>query len=395
MPTTYYLSPSGNDAAAGSQAAPWASLAKAQSVLANGDTLLMQGGFRGSLKLQSKTGITLAPYGQGVIINGTVELHECDNATLSHITIDATGAANGLLAVNNDRNSQHSGVVVDTVSVSGASGVGILFQGNFRGWNNVKLANCQVSNCGLATWANNYGADGIHFESWAIAPDATHSPNTNITVTGCKVWNVAGNGITFFCVDGGTVSGNECWANHTQGFESSNINAITISGNKFHDQIGGPSDGAGIDLGWGAQNCIVQDNQCWGNNGSGIQINQQGQPRLNRGHIIRRNILTFNGNGSPNGNQTEYGQFHVWGAASNIQFTGNVCIARPGTNKGKASCVRIHNGSQPNATQFVTNLNITGNTLITYGGVPLYDLTPQALAGAKGLVTTPNTQASY
>ena len=42
--SVYYVSPSGSDSAAGSQAAPWKSIAHAQSVAAAGDTVYFRGG---------------------------------------------------------------------------------------------------------------------------------------------------------------------------------------------------------------------------------------------------------------------------------------------------------------------------------------------------------------
>ena len=41
---TYYVAPNGNDGAAGTQAAPWASIARAQSVASAGDTVYFRGG---------------------------------------------------------------------------------------------------------------------------------------------------------------------------------------------------------------------------------------------------------------------------------------------------------------------------------------------------------------
>ncbi|MFB9615761.1 DUF1565 domain-containing protein, partial [Kutzneria kofuensis] len=41
---TYYVAPSGNDSAAGTQTAPWASIAHAQAVVQAGDTVYFRGG---------------------------------------------------------------------------------------------------------------------------------------------------------------------------------------------------------------------------------------------------------------------------------------------------------------------------------------------------------------
>src|SRR3712207_951145 len=42
--TVYYVAPNGNDSAAGSQAAPWASIARAQALAQAGDTVYFRGG---------------------------------------------------------------------------------------------------------------------------------------------------------------------------------------------------------------------------------------------------------------------------------------------------------------------------------------------------------------
>ncbi|WP_030434457.1 right-handed parallel beta-helix repeat-containing protein [Actinoplanes subtropicus] len=41
---TYYVAPGGSDSAAGTQSAPWASVAHAQSVASAGDTVYLRGG---------------------------------------------------------------------------------------------------------------------------------------------------------------------------------------------------------------------------------------------------------------------------------------------------------------------------------------------------------------
>src|SRR5687767_10465530 len=41
---TYYVAPNGNDSAAGTQAAPWASIARARAVATAGDTVYFRGG---------------------------------------------------------------------------------------------------------------------------------------------------------------------------------------------------------------------------------------------------------------------------------------------------------------------------------------------------------------
>ena len=41
---SYYVAPNGNDSAAGTQAAPWASIARAQTVAQPGDTVYFRGG---------------------------------------------------------------------------------------------------------------------------------------------------------------------------------------------------------------------------------------------------------------------------------------------------------------------------------------------------------------
>jgi len=41
---TYYVAPTGSDSAAGSQTAPWATIAKAQSMAAAGDTVYFRAG---------------------------------------------------------------------------------------------------------------------------------------------------------------------------------------------------------------------------------------------------------------------------------------------------------------------------------------------------------------
>ncbi len=73
--TTYYVSATGSDTAAGTQAAPWASIAHAQSVVAAGDTVYFRGG-------------TYA-YSAGVNTCGGVQ-----TATVNAIVLNKSGSAN-------------------------------------------------------------------------------------------------------------------------------------------------------------------------------------------------------------------------------------------------------------------------------------------------------------
>ena len=61
--STYYISPTGNDSANGSSAAPWATLVKAMSSMKGGDTLIVNDGtYTGASNAITHNG-TYPPYG--------------------------------------------------------------------------------------------------------------------------------------------------------------------------------------------------------------------------------------------------------------------------------------------------------------------------------------------
>ncbi|MFI8829649.1 DUF1565 domain-containing protein [Streptomyces afghaniensis] len=75
----YYVAPNGNDGAAGTQAAPWASIARAQAVAKAGDTVYFRGGTytytRANSACSSQTAkvdaITLNRSGSGIWVSGS------------------------------------------------------------------------------------------------------------------------------------------------------------------------------------------------------------------------------------------------------------------------------------------------------------------------------------
>lgn len=128
MAATYYVSPTGNDAATGDSAAPWKTLPYALTRLAGGDTLVLTNG--------SYPGGFVIP----AIIKGSVNAPTTIKAETKW---KARINGSGQMEHGIDIASGADYVVIDGLEVSGAVGVGIKFYGNYT-----TVRNCWVHhNC--------------------------------------------------------------------------------------------------------------------------------------------------------------------------------------------------------------------------------------------------------
>jgi hypothetical protein len=135
-PKTYFVDPAGNDAANGSEAAPFATIQKAADVVNPGDTVRIRGGVYGPV-LMSRSGnyfgrtITFqAEPGQEVVIDGAglerpvravIDTNSCDYIRLMGLTvrnaplcgIGAYGSWRISIESCRTENTAHSGIIID------------------------------------------------------------------------------------------------------------------------------------------------------------------------------------------------------------------------------------------------------------------------------------------
>ena len=121
----YYVSTEGSDDAAGTQDAPFRTIAKAVSVLRAGEkVIVMDGEYTENLSIiksydEADSFVISAQNAGKVTVNGNVAIVDSSNVTVSGINVNNT-AGNVAVVVNNS-----TGIKLDSASVSAASGNGI------------------------------------------------------------------------------------------------------------------------------------------------------------------------------------------------------------------------------------------------------------------------------
>lgn len=230
---TYYVATTGSDSNAGTQAAPFKSITKAQSVAASGDTVYIRGGTYSSFTVASsdstyhyvhalsKSGITYANYpGESVVFN------------FSSIPTDLRVAGFYITGSNiTIRGFQVTGVPVGSQKQSEC----------FRIYGSTASANFDKCVC------HDNGANGFYFTNHSkgsctncdsynnIGPTSASIGNTDgfgahgdgVTFTGCRSWHNSDDG--YDCIASyGANTFDHCWAyNMTAGGDS---NGFKIGG---------------------------------------------------------------------------------------------------------------------------------------------------------------------
>ncbi|MBO0822674.1 MAG: right-handed parallel beta-helix repeat-containing protein, partial [Actinobacteria bacterium] len=195
VPPAYYLSPSGNDAAAGtSPATAWRSLARASAAyLRPGQRLLLQGGsrFTGQLKIGALDGgnarrpvlitsyghgrATIAPHGEsGVVVSDTSGVDISNLVISGHATLRSSTSGIVLFSTLSSGPAFHS-ITISGVDVSGF-GTGIhIFPEHFVGFRDVSIRDSVLHgnlDAGLAT------------NGPPLNPAAPAYANENLRITG-------------------------------------------------------------------------------------------------------------------------------------------------------------------------------------------------------------------
>lgn len=213
--TTFYVSSSGSDSNAGTQASPFLSITKAQSVASSGDTVLLRGGTYSSFTIAgsdsnynfvhdiTKSGITYAAFTGEIPIFNFSSITTAKRVAAFHI---ASGVSNVTF-----RGFQVTGVPVgtqkqsecfriqgnahfDRVTCHDNAANGFYFTSNGSG----SCTNCDsYNNIGVGTSLGNTDGFGAH-----AGP---------VTFTGCRSWNNSDDG--FDCISSsGQVVFDHCWA---------------------------------------------------------------------------------------------------------------------------------------------------------------------------------------
>ena len=225
----YYVSPTGNDNAAGTLAAPFKTLEKGSSVLKAGDTLILRGGTYRSTKpvgtvnrfyLQNLTGTAqarvsiLAYPGETVVFNmdeqlipGTqgdgpvgLKIENCNYVHVKGIRVtgikqnpNGSNTPAGVILYNVDNS------IIELLEIDNIEGYGMYLQG---GSDNNLIKNCDAHHL-IDTYTGLGGANGFNI----TGGDAS----TNNTFDGCRAWWISDDGFDLFGTNSIATFRN-CWA---------------------------------------------------------------------------------------------------------------------------------------------------------------------------------------
>jgi hypothetical protein len=322
---TYYISPNGNDNAAGtSVSAPWKTIAKLNTMaLAPGTVVLFEGGqtFSGKIALDAfdanneASPVVISTYGTGK-------------------ALILSGNNNGLYAYNT-KGIHVSNLIFEGPGLGITTLDGIMFYTDLSG--NVKLGNIQFKNVEV----RQYGKNGILFYSSNgntgykdVTLDSVHVHHTrengilfsgytaqnhvgwshqNVTIKHTEVDNVTGyadpnthrgSGIILGQTDNGLIEYTS--AHHTGAanihcggpggiwvYDSNNITVQYCE--SYKNSSGTGCDGLGFDLDGGVTNSILQYNYSHDNDGAGYLLGQYDNARPWTNNIVRYNISENDG----------------------------------------------------------------------------------------------------
>lgn len=349
---TYYLSPSGDDAASGtSPAAAWRTLGKASSAsLTPGSRLLLQAGglFTGQLTVgPGDAGSAVDPVVVGSYGNGTAKIysptgsgiyvHDTSGVDIEDLQLRGSphpGEGDGI-NVYSDLSAGHrlDHIAISNVDVSGfLYGITVGGANESAGFSNVKISNADLHDnidAGLLT----YGS--------AFDPQAPTYANQHVTVSNVQATmnrgnpsehkQNTGNGIVLGSVDNGSITWSTANDNGGLGAASQgpagiwtydstdvNIEHDLSYGNKTPNRV----DGNGFGLDQNTSDSVLQYNLSYGNDGTGYLLYSGLNNGSQKDNIIRDNISSGDGRDG----SAFYGGISVIGYAKNAAVYQNTVV---------------------------------------------------------------------
>lgn len=387
---TYYISPSGNDANAGTSAsAAWQTIAKVNTLDLNaGDQVLFQGGqtFNGNLSLTSEDGgtsispVSIGSYGSGraTLSAGTgkgIAIYNVGGIAINNIDLIGASYANGNrtngieIYTDQGNTTKFSFIRVKNVDVSGFGDAGILLvaypgDGTKSGFKDVRIE-----------YVNAHDNADAGIESWGyFSQSSTSYSHENVYVGYCKTYNNlgitgkgehSGNGIVLSDINGGLIErcvsyNNGQNSNYTGGgpvgIWTWDSNNITIQFNESYNNKTQTLDGGGFDFDGGVTNSVMQYNYSHDNDGAGYLFYQFGGARPFSGNIVRYNIS------QNDGRRNGYGGIFSGNGVNNCDIYNNTIFVSPQSNAGPRA-VQVQSGTD--------GFRFRNNLFITTGGQPL------------------------
>jgi hypothetical protein len=372
LPSTFYVSPTGNDKNDGlAPATAWQTIAKVnQGTFRPGDSILFKGGatFSGGLTFTaSSAGTSAAPinvssYGSGratILAGRGFGLYALDTAgfNVTNLNFVGTGAntSNGIRFCDDRAGGaklQH--VYVDHVDVSGFGefGIDVGTLTSAAGYNDVRI-----------TYAVAHGNGGGVFV-WGQTPS---SSNSNVYIGHCIAYENAADGLEIADTDGGTIERSIAHDNGRNvggevGIWTYDSTHVTIQYNESYHNRSTPTadDGDGFDFDGGVTNSVMQYNYSHDNDGAGFLVGEYPGSGPTTGNVIRYNISQ--NDGQLNG----YGGIYLYNYNSpTTKVTGNFFYNNTLYNSSGGANVVIDGDLTGSVNVFANNIFQTAN------GVPL------------------------
>jgi hypothetical protein len=357
---TYYVSATGNDAAAGtSPATAWRTLRPVNSQALEGDTVLLQGGstFVGPLNLGSDDdGVTIGSFGTGrarILGQGSAGVVVYDTRAVTVRSLDLAGDAAayastpGLNVYSDQPAGQRlSGLTISHVRAEGfKDGVAIGAANAGAGFAHVSIADVEAignRDDGVITYGPAFDASSPTYANADVRVVHTVA-NNNLGNPAEKVLNT-GNGIVLGSVDGGSVerssaSGNGLRCVTSDGpagiwtYDSRDIRIAydTATGNR----TGGAADGDGFDLDQNVSDSSLLHNQSSHNDGAGYLVFTGQANAANHNNIVRWNVSK--GDAQKN---NWYGGITLAGKVHAVTVRDNTVDTRASASRAPALAIR-------------------------------------------------------
>ena len=405
MATTYYVSATGDDLAAGtSPATAWASIVRvnAATIMA-GDVILFEGGstFGGNLAFSgvecgtSTSPIRISSYGGGTATldagssSHGILVYDCAGFEIVNLQIMGSGRAtnnfSGIIFYTDVANpplSRHTYIRIDSVEVSGFNkgGITIMADEDFtdKGYEDIQITNSEIHDC---------GDHGIEIVA-KLLNGTTLYPCANVYINNCKAYDNpgeigkinkhTGNGIVVGTTDGVIIEHCLAWNNGAENVTTTGgpvgiwlwdcKDGIIQHCESYNNHTGASSgkDGGGFDLDGGCNNCIIQYCYSHDNEGAGFLIAEFDDARDMVDNQIRYCIS------ENDGRKNDYSAINVWrssaptaGILHNTSIYNNTIYISANTGTTPAAFKSISGG--------ITNMQVANNIFIVSDGVRLVD----------------------
>lgn len=354
-PPTYYISPTGNDAAAGtSPATAWRTLYKASEVpLPPGTRLLLQGDkrFDGPLNLDARDGgspsnpVVIGSYdaGEATIFSADatgISVYNTSGIQIQNLNIAGqlgSGQHNGINVYSTEpagHRLQH--IFVSHVNVSGfVNGIAVGGTNPGAGFSDVNISDSDVHgnlDAGLITFGPDfspnsptYANQGVNVSD-VVAASNLGDPANKSTDTG--------NGIVLGSVKDGSITWSTASGNGGRGggvlgpagiwtYDSTHVDIMhdLSYGNKTPNQV----DGNGFGLDQNTSDSVLQDNLSYGNAGTGYLVYSSLNNGAQKDNVVRDNISS----GDTRDGTGYYGGITVIGWVSDTAVYQNTVVMTP------------------------------------------------------------------